>query len=352
MFGLPLLPRTLEASVRDVSSERPEVRVSAIADLVRHARLSDAAHARAVPLLEARLTDPHAAVRSAAAVALGDLGAREAIAALVVAMEDADANVREMAINALGEIADARALPRLRRALRDARPEVRYQAVIAFTHIAERAEGLETSEVHDVLFDAVSDPDDAISHIALRIAEERLDAGHRPEERLLVRARALVREDSDASSSVMLVAAILLAKAGDRRGHPLLLSVVSGGRIKGEAPALEDERAAVELVGQLGLEEATPHLVRRAWGVTRWFRDTCAFHARIALARLGHARARAEILRELRSKRSEVLAGAIVSAGRARILEARDILRALPASSVDPELRREALAALAEGSCP
>ncbi len=338
--------------MRDVSSERPEVRVSAIADLVRHARLSDAAHARAVPLLAERLSDPHAAVRSAAAVALGDVGAHEAIPALVVAMEDADGHVREMAINALGEIADSRALPRLRRALRDARPEVRYQAVIAFTHIAERAEGLETSEVDDALFDAVSDPDDAIAHIALRLAEERLDAGHRPDERLLVRARALVSENSEASSSVTLVAAILLAKSGDRRGHPLLLSLVSSGRIHGESAAIEDERAAVELVGQLGLEEATPYLVRRAWGVTRWFRDTCAFHARIALARLGHARARAEILRELRSKRSEVLSGAIVSAGRARMVEARDILEALPASSVDPELRREALAALSEEKCP
>ncbi len=148
----------------------------------------------------------------------------------------------------------------------------------------------------------------------------------------------------------MLVAAILLAKASYRRGYPILLSVVSGARIHGEPAAIEDERAAVELVGQRGLEEATPHLVRRAWGVTRWFRDECAFYARISLARLGHARA--EIPRELRSKRSEVLFGAIVSAGRARMVEARDILEALPASSVDPELRREAFAALSEEKWP
>ncbi len=347
MFGLPQLPRTLEASVRDVSSERPEVRVSAIADLVRHARLSDAAHARAVPLLCERLADPHAAVRSAAAVALGDVGANEAMASLVVAMEDDDAHVRQMAINALGELADARALPRLRRALSDARPEVRYQALIAFSHTADRAGGLESSEVDDVLFEAVSDPDDAIAHIALRLAEERLDAGHRPDERLLVRARALVSERSDASPSVTLVAAILLAKSGDPRGYPTLLAIVRGERLRGEAPSLEEERAAVELVGQLGLEEATPHLMRRAWSVTRWFRDTSAFHARIALACLGNPRAKDEILRELRSSRADVRAGAVVSAGRARILEARPILEKFDATSVDPELVREALASIA-----
>ncbi|HVH46076.1 MAG TPA: hypothetical protein VM925_27190, partial [Labilithrix sp.] len=200
--------------------------------------------------------------------------------------------------------------------------------------------------------------DDAIAHIALRVAEERLDAGHAPDGRLLARARTLVepRSAADAgrsrtvdadraapSAHVVLAAAILLAKAGDHRGHDIVARVVRGERIAGQAPDKEDERAAVELAGELRLEQVVPHLERRAWGVARFVRDTCPFHARIALARMGHDRARKEIMTELGSSRREVLSGAVVSAGRARMLEARDLIARLTAAAVDPELTREAL---------
>src|SRR5262245_60986695 len=104
MLGPPLLPRNLEASVRDLSSARPDVRASAIEDLVRQARAEADVRARAVPLLVQRLTDEHPRVRAAAAVALGDLEATEAVTALLVSVEDDDPYVRQMAINALGEI--------------------------------------------------------------------------------------------------------------------------------------------------------------------------------------------------------------------------------------------------------
>lgn len=354
MLGPPLLPRNLEASVRDLSSTRPDVRASAVEDLVRHARIERDVRARAVPLLTQRLTDEHPRVRAAVAVALGDLEATEAVTALLVAVEDEDPHVRQMAINALGEIGDLRALPRLRRALKDPRPEVRYQAVIAFARIADHglasnardaAVALGASEVDDALFEAASDNDDAIAHIALRVAEERLDHGDAPDGRLLARARALVTgaHEGKASPHVVLVAAILLAKAGDERGHDIVLRVVRGEKIGGQAPDKEDERAAVELAGELGLKQAIPHLERRAWGVARFVRDTCPFHARIALARMGHERAKREILSELGSTRREVLAGAVVSAGRARMMEAIEAIAKLTSAAIDPELTREAL---------
>jgi HEAT repeat protein len=347
MLGPPLLPRNLEASVRDLSSERPDVRGSAVADLVRHARGSNEVRERAVPLLVKSLSDDHPHVRAAVAVGLGDLEATEGVMALIVAVEDDDAHVRQMAINALGEIGDARALPRLRRALSDARPEVRYQSIIAFSRVADRAGGLESSEVDDALFAAANDADDAVAHIALRVAEERLDGGRPPDGRLLARARALASsEERKTSPHVVLVAAILLAKAGDERGHAIVLRVVRGEKIGGVAPEKEDERAAVELAGEIGLQEAVPHLERRVWGVARFIRDTCTFHARIALARMGHARAKAEILSELESPRREVLSGAVVSAGRARLREARPAIEKLTAASVDHELTREALSRL------
>lgn len=342
MLGPPPLPRNLEASVRDLDSTRPEVRVSAIDDLLRHARGNDDVKARAIPLYEKRLVDTDPRVRSAAAVALGELGANEAIPALTKLVDDDDAYVRQMAINALGEIGDPRALPRLERALRDTRPEVRYQAIIAFA----RASNDDTA-VSQALLDATNDDDDAIVHIALRLAEERLDAGAVPkkeqsvDDRLVVRARALLKSPSP---HVALVAAIFLGKAGHSDGHTLLLRVVRGGRRGAEAPEKEDEQAAVELVGELELEQAIRDLERRVWGLSRWVRDTCAFHAKIALARMNHPRARAEILRDLASSRREVRAAAVVSAGRARLREAREAIARMTPSELDPVLVHEALA--------
>lgn len=344
MLSPPLLPRNLEASLRDLDSKKPEMRSAAIEDLVRHARSDAAVRSQAIPLLAKRLEDEHGMVRSAAAVALGDLDATEAVTSLLVAVDDDAPHVRQMAINALGEIGDARALPRLRRALKDSRPEVRYQAVIALPRIAEE------TEADDALFEATTDEDIAVVHIALRVAEERLDNGHPAEHRLLTRARALVN-DSAKNPQIALVAAILLAKAGDERGHDLVKRAARGDKVGGLAPEKEDERAAVELAGELGLSDLVPALEKRTWGALRFVRDTCPFHARIALARMGHEKATREILTELDSSRREVLEAAVVSAGRGRVVAAKPKLERLLAS--DPhearaslELVREALAKL------
>lgn len=63
MLGPPPLPRTLDASIRDIASAAPEVRKSAIYDLVRHALADDATRKRALPLVEKLLQDPSAGVR-------------------------------------------------------------------------------------------------------------------------------------------------------------------------------------------------------------------------------------------------------------------------------------------------
>ncbi len=84
-------------------------------------------------------------------------------------------------------------------------------------------------------------------------------------------------------------------------------------------------------------------------GAFRFVRDTCPFHARIALARMGHDKAIKEILGELDSPRREVLESAVVSAGRGRVAAAKsklETLEAKPPNDLDPELVREALAKL------
>jgi HEAT repeat protein len=345
MLAPPPLPRKLDAAIRDLSSARGDVRASAIGDLVAHALSSEEVRARALPLLEGALKGDEAPeARAAAAVGLGDLRADEALPALLVAIEDANVNVRQMALNALGEIGDYRAAARLERALSDARPEVRYQAVIAYAKVAR-----DPADVSAALARACNDADDAVRYIAFRIAEERTDAPRfeRPSAAVLAEARARIESDA---SHVSLAAAILVAKVGEEPlggARKALLRVVRGERLGGHGPDKEDEREAVELAGAIGLREAVPDLERRAWGLGSLVRDTCAWHAQIALARMEHPRAVAEILRDLDSKKESSRAAAIVAAGRAKVRAARGKLEALRgSSSAEADLVRDALAQL------
>ena len=346
MLAPPPLPRNLEACLRDLSSARRETRVSAVTDLVVHAARDEATRRQAIPLLEKALSDEAPPVRSAAAVALADLQASEALPKLLVAVEDPDLHVRQMALNALGEIGDVRAAPRLRRALVDERPEVRYQAVIAFARVSD---GIDLAAALET---ALGDADDAVRYIALRVGEEKIEsADTEPAVRealaaLAVRAKELLGDPSD---HVAIAAAIFLGKVGGRGGdaaaNALILKAIRGDGGKLEK---EDERAAVEMAGQLDLRQAVPDLERRAWGVKSKLLDTCAFHAKIALARLGHERAVAEVLRDLGSTDRDIRTAAVVAAGRARLTEAKNAIRALSAEAVDPRLRSTALEEIGE----
>jgi HEAT repeat protein len=347
MFAPSPLPRNLEASFRDLASERAATRASAVRDLVRHSLRSDATRARAIPRLATALRDDASpTVRAEAAIALADVHAQDALPILLFAVEDENAHVRQMAISALGEIGDARAVQRLERALSDSRPEVRYQAVIAFARVAKDDSGA----VSAALSRALDDGDAAIRYIAMRVAEERVatDADGEPRDALSLEARAEALVD-DADAALAIVAGLYLARLGRDRGRAVVIDVVAERR---STPELEDEQACVELAGELALQETIPHLERRAWGTRRLLRTvlswgagdraSCAWHARIALARMGHARARAEILAELTAWRREAREAAVVAAGRARIREAREPLESL-GQSVDPALVREAL---------
>ncbi len=343
MFLPPPLPRNVDAAFRDLSSKKPDIRAGAARDVVRHALAAPELRERAVQRLVTALSDPAPAVRSAAALGLGELDATEALPQLLVRVEDDEQHVRQMALTALGELGDARALPRLRRALTDARPEVRYQAVIAIGRVAP------AEEVGTALASSLDDADDAVRYIALRIGEERYvgegqEAGDRaPFAPLLDKARERLK---DKTPRVSAAAAILLARGGDEGGRAFILRLV-----RGEVTAdKEDEQEAVELAGELDLREALPALERRAYGTARIFRDTCAFHAKIALARLGHERAREEIRRDLGARRIDVRSAAVVAAGRARLVELEGAIRGLGEREVDPRLRDEALALLGKGA--
>jgi HEAT repeat protein len=350
MFTPSPLPRNLEASFRDLGSDRVTTRASAIRDVVRHSLLSDATRARAIPHLQKALRDdPSPAVRAEAAVALADVGAQEALPMLLVAVEDEDSHVRQMALSAVGEIGDSRVVQRLERALGDGRPEVRYQAVIAFARVVKD----DASAVAAAIARALDDDDGAIRYIAMRVAEEQLAiAAAAPLQAgpIVTRAEQLV---NDSDEALAVVAALYLARLGRPRGRALVLDVVAEKR---STPEIEDEQACVELAGELSMRDAIPHLERRVWGARRLMRTllswgagdraSCAWHARIALARMGHERAKTEILTDLSSRKREARESAVVATGRARIREARDLLLNL-GGSVDAALVREALVRLA-----
>jgi len=340
MFRAPPLPRTFDAALRDLNAERPADRASAVRDLVPHAEQARDQVLRA--LQKALRSDKAAEVRSAAATALADLDATEALSELLLAVEDEDPFVRQMAIAALGELGDSRATERLRRALSDDRAEVRFQAVMAYARVvASREDALLA------LLAATRDRDALVVHIALRMTEELAEgdgAKGRPDPRVIERARALL---GHASSGVRVIAALLVADGDDARVRSILIKAADGEEPKAHR---EDLAAAIELAGALGLEAARAGLERRAFGGLLSFRrDPLAWHARVALARMGHERARREILRELGDRGRDGRTLAVAAAGRAQLEAARDPIAAMKGdpTRADPNAVEEALAALA-----
>jgi len=336
MFGIRSLPRTLEAALRDLGHAKDETRISAIRDL---ARLTETdARSRALhALCEVLASDADLHVRAAAALALGDANAKESREALLEAARNAPVHVREMALAALGEIAeidDPDILALLEAARFDVAPELRFQALIALNRLARK-------ELLPRLVDATRDLDAEVRQIAFRLAEEQVLAdGVALPESLRQRARAALRDDAP---NVRLAAAILLARVGDASGADVIRGVVER---KDRVASLEDEQAAIELCGELSISDARPALTRRAFGFFGLFRDPLAWHARVALARLGDEQAKKAILRGLAAFTRDARTIAVAAVGRARLREARPILRGMTAAQADPETVAEALAEL------
>lgn len=338
MFAPTSLPRTLEAALRDARSAKASVRASALRDLAAHA---DVARDEVLSTLEAALSDAEPEVRAASATSLADVRAVEALDALLEAVDDPEPLVQQLALRALGELGEARALPRVRRALGEARPEARFQAIVAFSRLAS-----DEREVFAALRTALADDDAEVRHIAFRVVEEVAEVRDLdvPEGILAVARRML----DDPSSKVRVAAAVLLGRTGDDAGRDVLIAAVA----RELACDPEDEAAAVELAGELGLEVAARALKRRATsGILGIFRDPLAWHARVALARLGHDETRRALLRELERGSADDRTLAAAALGRARVGEARARLVELGARGLlDARVVDEAVASIDGGS--
>ena len=336
MLGLPPLPRTLEAALRDLEHARPHVRLSALRDLVR---LADGPmRPRALAALgRTLLGDSSAELRTEAAVALADAGAAEARVELLAALDDAHVRVRQLAIVALGEVAepgDAEVVEALRSLLAHDEAALRFQALIAF----ERLVG---ADVGPALVRAAGDADVEVQSMAFRLAERRyLDADPPPG---LVESAERVATGAATAASTS--AALCLAARGDRSVGRVLV-----GALAGKVPVSSDAdlQAVTEAVAELGLDEARPALARRAFGPLGVRADAVGWHACIALARLGDERARRAIVRRLSAWSRDARSLAVVAAGRARLRAAREVIlgfRNRP-ERADPEAVEEALSRL------
>jgi hypothetical protein len=332
MFEVQSLPRKLEAALVDVKDPKAKVRMSAVRDLVQYAQWDSGT--AAVAALEAALRDDDTEVRCAACVAIADAGASAATAAVRGLLSDGHVKVRQMALLALGEVAprgEPEVIGSIRPFVTAADASLRFQSLHAFALVGPIREDL-----RDVLVAALDDRDPEVRYLAVRLLEENLVAEN---DEMTADVEAAFRHAmEDKELRVQLAAAVALpAKSADEGIRKLL---VRGAGAKGSDRVDEDLAHAIERCGELGLREAIPALEVRAFRGLR--KDTLTFQARIALARMGHAKAKETILADLRSWNRDRRNQGVVSVGQARMVEARENLERAR-SSVDPVSLEEAL---------
>jgi HEAT repeat protein len=330
MFGVNPLPRSLEAALRDASSARLAVRLSAIRELGRHAAEERGGEALSA-LLQAVTEDPSPDVRGAAAVALADAGAHTAVGPLVKAFGDVSLNVRQMALLALGEVAtadDARVTPLVEAGYDDDAAAIRFQALIA-------ASALDLASAEAALVRALSDGDQEVRHVALRLLEERAtseEGAVRPSPAVFA---AAVEALKDATLRVRVAAAILLGGAGFRDGEAVIAEAIAETSARPGAIDREDEQAAIVLAGDLRLDAARGPLSRR---LRRFFgKDRFLFDVRVALAQMQDPRAISEILRGLGARSRDERTLFVAAAGRAGLASAKTTLLSMRGNAARAE---------------
>jgi HEAT repeat protein len=124
--------RAVDALVRALDDDRPEVRAEASASL---GELGDAG---VVPVLVRRLDDGAPQVRQAAAIALGTLAHPDGFEPLAQALKDGPADLRFQAATSLAEVDQVRAFDPLVAALDDRDPQVVAAAALSLGAIGDR----------------------------------------------------------------------------------------------------------------------------------------------------------------------------------------------------------------------
>lgn len=326
----------MSAAQRDATHARRHVRLSVVNDLVRLSGSGQPDRDAGLQILSTILTrDSDAQVRARAAIAFADCEAGpESVPVLLTAARGEHVGVAEMAVAALREITpveDPRVVPLLKVLARGEHPALRFQAIGAAARLLGEAAFI------DLLTHVLSDPDVKVRGHALRVADERFGGGRIPPS--VVRAAEVAVVDSE--PWIRLAAALLLAPHGHMPARDVLVSALNQ---RWPLPAPEDEQALIELVGELGLTEALPGLRRHARGWMGLVPGRFAWHARVAMARLGEESAQRGIAAGLRHRQSHVRAASALAVGRARLHELRgDVEQLVERGKLDRELAEEVL---------
>lgn len=252
--------RAVDALVRALDDDRPEVRMEACA------ALGELREPGALPALIKRLDDGAPPVRQHAAIAIGTLRHPDGFAPLANALREGPADLRFQAATSLAEVDAVRAFDPVITALADRDPQVVSAAALALATIAKGDDGRRARAVaalagkldhgnpdtrfdvayalaelgdasgQDVLATAFDDLDrawDAVSALAeLRATEalaRALESKHTPPEaRVLAAGKlcALRGEDADARR-------VLLDALASRKGHVRSLAVEQLGEVGG-----------------------------------------------------------------------------------------------------------------------
>lgn len=288
---------TFDAALRDVGADGPRFRIAAAN------RLADPPEGRedeAAEGLRTLIGDRVGPVREAALEAAGELGAAELLPSLWLAFEDEDRAARQAAVLAAGRVAPEQSAPRLDALLDDPRPEMRFSAVWTLakvgqanpTRVSERLHDddpevrwiaieclaeLGSNEYADAIAERLEDPVPNV-RFAAALGLAALQDGRGA---TLLR-EALTDDDRAFDAAVALgdlrdpsalgalskiadrrfgspirraAAARALVLIGERRGVDIIRKILRSWRI-------EARQYAVELVGELGLEELLPDLER------------------------------------------------------------------------------------------
>lgn len=354
MFGLPPLPRTYAAAMRDVSSRRAETRRSALIDLVQYV---DSEQRPEVAQVLGRLLqrDADAEVRALAAIAIADGAFTELSSSLLAALDDSAPRVQQMALLALGEVGKAvngAGMRQIERLLGSDLPAIRYQALVAWSRLSG-TDGIAA------LVSATSDHDEEVRWIACRLIEERIRRASSTERELVSEIdeddltpssqtktvpllAELHRCVRDPAMRVRIAASVVLCRLGDERGMAqLLASLESRERIR-----RDDIVQLIHEFGQLRYEPARTWLKARAR--RGWFEGPLGWPALVALGALGDETSRVEILRELDVSSPRRRTRAVVAVGELRLKDASSRIHGLRVkpSGLDPSVIEQTLVAL------
>jgi HEAT repeat protein len=321
MFTPTPLRRTLAAAIRDLASQKAEVRASAARDLAVAGHDDPVAAGDA---LAAVLGDASPAVRAEAALAIGAVGARAHIDAVATLVDDGETMVRQYAVLAVAQLGGDRARELLHAAWHRGEPDVRFQALLGMVT-------LDPERALDLCLESAADGDPWVaSEAALQLGhlfrgDDDEDLATWATEADRARAREKLRGLSNAGATrVAVCAAMALARLDDERGRDVIAKFVKRETVLEGSDDENDLRAeAIEQLGRLGGDAARSALEPIAW---RMFTSVERDLARAALARMGDARACAMVVEKLGSRWAAQRQAAVGLAKSGRVVQAVPVL--------------------------